>query len=712
VAPPEPELAALARLWDIQASYVDLDRRRHRASRESLLSILMALGAPLPSESATAAEVAAALADRRRQRWTRKAEPVTVAWGGWLGSLPLRLPAAGASGLLAVRLDLEGGEVRTAREDLDAARVRDRAEIDGQPYVRLEVGLRQRVPLGYHRLSVSAGPHEARSLVIAAPREAFSLGGGDAPRMWGVFGPLYAVHSETSLGIGDFRDLGELQEWVGGLGGRLVATLPLFATFLDEPFEPSPYSPVSRRFWSEAFVDVAALPELEVSPGARAALAEEARLLEDARRAPLVDYRRVAAAKRRVLGAAAQSLFGGPSARRDQLECFAAGHPALEDYATFRAACDTFRAPWQEWPGEARAGRLSAGEAPAAARDYHRYVQWIAERQLEAAGGAGGAGLLLDLPLGVHPGGYDVWRERGAFLPMATAGAPPDPLNAKGQDWGNPPLHPEGIREGGYAYPIACIRRLMSHSRILRVDHVMGLHRLFVLPPGRDARDGVYIRYRADENYAILCLESQRAGTVVVGEDLGTVPAYCRSAMAAHKVLRSYVGQWGITPAGLAPVPPDAVASINTHDMAPFAAFWRGIDIEERQALGLLTDEQARHGREERARQRQLLAKSLVAEGLLRPGVDADALGGEHDVLVAWVAFLARSAAAAVLVALEDLWGETASQNLPGTVTEHPNWRRRLRWPQEAIRSLPEVVGRLELLNDLRRRAGTAKETT
>jgi 4-alpha-glucanotransferase len=283
-------------------------------------------------------------------------------------------------------------------------------------------------------------------------------------------------------------------------------------------------------------------------------------------------------------------------------------------------------------------------------------------------------------------------------------------MNAKGQNWGNPPLDPEGVRAHGYAYVIDSIRRLMARSGVLRIDHVMGLHRLFVIPPGRDARGGVYIRYRPEENYAILCLESQRAGTMVVGEDLGTVPPECRRAMPAHRVYGCHVAQWGIRENGLERPAPDRVASIETHDMPPFAAWWRGIDITERLKLGLLTEEQAARDTTERERQRKLLVKALVREKLLkRPkaGVDPEA-----EVLGAWLAFLARTEARMVLVFLEDLWGETHSQNLPGTTNEHPNWRWRIPHSLEAIRSMPEVVGRLKLVHDLRTRAETAEEGT
>jgi 4-alpha-glucanotransferase len=301
----------------------------------------------------------------------------------------------------------------------------------------------------------------------------------------------------------------------------------------------------------------------------------------------------------------------------------------------------------------------------------------------------------------VHPAGYDVWRDREAFLARARTGAPPDLFNPRGQDWGTPPLHPEGIRTGGYAYQIACIRHLMAHSGVLRIDHIMGLHRIWVLPPGHDARDGVYVRYRGEENYAILCLESLRARAMVLGEDLGTVPGYVRAAMGAHRVHRSYVAMFEVTPDGLAPPPPDAFASVNTHDMAPFASFWSDRDIEERRGFGLLTEEQARNEAAERDELRRRLVAALVAGGFL-----GSARASEEEILDAWLAFLARSDARGVIVSLEDLWGEAASQNIPGTVDQHPNWRRRTALSLEEIASSPEVAGRLQAVGAFRACAG------
>ncbi|HLI57742.1 MAG TPA: 4-alpha-glucanotransferase, partial [Actinomycetota bacterium] len=354
----------------------------------------------------------------------------------------------------------------------------------------------------------------------------------------------------------------------------------------------------------------------------------------------------------------------------------------------------------------------------------HRYVQFLADGQIGGVAAEAQAALLFDLPLGGHPAGFDVWHYRGLFLTDLCTGAPPDPMNLTGQNWGNPPVHPDRARESGYAYFLACIRHLLAHGGVLRIDHVPGLHRMYVLPrSGTSPGDGAYLRSHADELYALLCLESHRArggrGAVIVGEDLGTVPAYIRAEMGRHGVYRCYVAEFGIdtgtgkTPDGqrmpgsqaggarLEPPPANSFASLNTHDVAPFAAFWRGTDIEELLSLGLLTQAQAEVRLTERAGQRQALVAALRSEGVLSGDTDP----AEGDVLEAWLTWLARTDAQAVVVTLEDLWGETGAQNLPGTTDEHPNWRRRTAMSLEAIRSSQTVLGRLNGVNVARREA-------
>src|SRR6185437_4523085 len=279
----------------------------------------------------------------------------------------------------------------------------------------------------------------------------------------------------------------------------------------------------------------------------------------------LIDYRAAAAAKRVVLEALLADLGG---ARLDAFEAHLRAHPDLAGYAEFRARCERERAGWRDWrrpdvPGHATAAR------------YHAYAQWLCEEQLGRVG-AGSAGPYLDMPLGVHPGGYDTWRFRELFAEGVSVGAPPDGFFRGGQDWGLAPLRPGRLREGGHAYPLACAAALCRHAAAARIDHVMGLHRTFWVPDGLPATEGVYVRYPFEELYAVLCIASALHGTRLVGEDMGTVPGGVRRTMAAHGLLRTYAVQSELGD-GADPfdrVPSAAMVGMNTHDMPTFAGFW------------------------------------------------------------------------------------------------------------------------------------------
>lgn len=704
----------LARLWGVQESYRDTEGHLRKASDEALVAVTAALGAPIPETGATSAEIETAMAARRREIWRQVVDPVLVARDGVLRSVSLRVPQQGASGAALFEITGEDGTAVSTAGDVHLRRLSGMAGVDGTVQVQVQVPVGLRLPLGYHRLEVSAAGRSGSALVISAPSRAPDPAG---ERQWGVFAPLWALHSAHSVGMGDLGDLRDLLAFVGGLGGSLVATLPLLANFLDELFEPSPYSPVSRLFWNEAYLDLRAVPEVAASGEASALLAEAHRRLAvpgsgGGNGDPgLVDYRAVAAAKRGVLAAALRALEEG-GRRREALEARAATKPALEAYATFRAACEHFRRPWTSWPQDARQGAFGPGEVPPETRAYHRFVQLLAEEQIQGVGAGTGASLLFDLPLGGHPAGFDVWAHQDLFVLRLTTGAPPDALNRGGQDWGNPPLHPDRLRSSGYAYPIACIRHLLAHSGALRIDHVMGLHRAYVLPRRDLAADGAYLRYHHEEAYALLCLEAHRAhggaGALLVGEDLGTVPDYVRRAMASRGLLRCYVGQFaievdGLAGPGLRPVPSDTFATLNTHDVASFAAWWRAEDLDRGLGLGLFGPEQAAALGAERAEAREAVVAGLRRAGLLGgQGPGAPGAHAESEVFDAWLTWLGRSPARAVAVSLEDLWGERAPQNIPGTTTQYPNWRRRAAHSLESIRCMPSVVGRLQSMDHAR----------
>ncbi len=694
-------LRELARAAGVEPTYRGWDGRTVVAGAGALAAVLAELGIVADGP----AQLGAVHAELERARYREVVPPVLVAWvdgegreaarGPLTVDVPLRVPADVDLGCELTLTTERGATARVAGRLFEAA-AHDHtwpASLGG----RVHCVRRGRIDVpggevGYHRLCWQIGERVGESTVIVAPTVAWGAPGRVPPR-WGVFAPLYAARRPERGAVGDLEVLTSLLRWVRGHGGHYVATLPLLAGFLDEPCQPSPYSPASRLFWNELYL----APAGELADDERAAA--RARW---AAGSP-IDYRAEYRARRARLDREAHAAWSEPTTRAALIA--AAEDGALLDYALFRALGERAGAPWSAWPAAWR-------EPPPAPRRWadlpaeldgvdlarvqsHVYGQWQAGRQLAALAAIGGddGGLYLDLPVGVNADAYELWRHRDQFLLGLSAGAPPDALFLGGQDWGLPPVAPQASRKDGHRYLIAAVRHHMSRARMLRVDHVMGLHRLYCVPRGFSAREGVYLRYPADELYAILTVESHRHRCALVGEDLGTVPDEVRPMMRRHGLASLYVGQFSMPAAiGQAPIPPtvEQVASLNTHDTPTLAGWWRGADIDDRRALGLITDAQVATERDERSTTRAALVAwagrgdVAAARKPSDPGVD-DALAC-RQVMTACTAGLAASPAHVVLVTVEDLWLEPAPQNVPGTSDERPNWRRP--W----ARSVDEVV--------------------
>jgi len=648
-------LLQLAKLYGVLTSYRDMWGRRREASADSVLLALQALGAPVESM----ADVGHAIRARRSELENRLVEPVITAWDGRLPEL--KLP--------------RNCELRIA--DCES------------PVPKFAIRNSQfEIPYGYHRLLVEARGQVHESLVISAPKRAFFP---LRSRAWGVFAPAYALGNLTA-----FESFGL---WIEKHGGRLAATLPLLACFMERPYEPSPYSPVSRLFWNEFYVDPSRAPEFE-------AAAKAAALPAAPPRRQLVDYAGEMRIQRRILEELARTFFSSAgSRRRAEFENFLKAHPAATDYARFRAATDRMQQGWRGWPERMRAGDLRPEDYSEEAFRYHLYAQWLTQEQISALAAkfrSRGALLYLDLPLGIHPDGYDVWRHRDLFLKGMSGGSPPDPVFTVGQNWGFPPMNPQTMRTSFHRYTIAYIQNHLQYAGLLRIDHVMGLHRLYCIPDGMPGERGVYVEYPAEELYAILSLESHKRRAGIVGENLGTVPPEVNRAIVRHNIQQMYVVQYEISADpkrdALRTPPAHSVAGLNTHDMPPFRAFLDGLDIPDRLDLGFLDPEGARRERKSRERLRKALTRFLRERGLLKSLPAAS----PEEIFRACLEFLGRSPAAVVLVNLEDLWQETNPQNIPSTGDRRPNWRRRLRYSVEELEGLDGARTMLEMLNSVR----------
>ncbi len=608
-----------------------------------------------------------------RAKWSEVVPPVVLAWDGRL-TLPITVPAQ-LDSEWECEVTTEQGNVFRAHGRLFELPADSHAWPGGVVHCVRRANLWLEGDLGYHSVTWKIGKASGDALVIAAPTKGHG-GPGHAQRSWGVFAPVYGLASAESGEAGDLATLRTLVDAVARRGGRYVATLPVLAAFLEEPYAFSPYSPASRLFWNELYLDLRkAAADVGVAvPGAPPIHADRP-----------IDYRAQYRWRRPVIDeiakrVAAQPTFGAT------IDAWAR-ETHVYDYAAFRAIGESERKGWHSWPTKLRDGtKLAVTRNDALALgvdagrlDTHVVAQWLMQSQLEDLA-KGNVGLYLDLPVGVNSDAYEVWRWRKLFLLDLAAGAPPDALFLGGQNWGLPPLSPIALRRDRYRYFIRCLRHHMKVAGMLRIDHVMGLFRLYCVPHGRPATDGVYIRYHHEELLAIVTLESMRARCAVAGEDLGTVPDHVRPAMTRHGMYRLHVGQWSFpSRPGDAPEPSpaEAVASLNTHDTATFAGWWRGKDIEDMRDLKLINEKQERDDRVLRERQKTAIL------AYVKPDPVSDSLTEVERAMVAMTTDLAIGPAEIVLVALDDLVLDPIGHNVPGTVEQRPNWQRRVQsWNQ------------------------------
>ncbi|ASO18945.1 4-alpha-glucanotransferase [Actinoalloteichus hoggarensis] len=656
------ELAALAEEHGVATWYEDWRHQRVDVDPTVVVAVLGRLGVDASTPVAVRAALAAAAERRSRM-------PATIV-----------LRQGESSGLTGPAvIELEDGRVRA---------VVDRLPTD--------------LPLGWHRLRTG---DEFTTLVVA-PRAVPRV-----PRAWGWMVQLYALHSTGSWGIGDYGDLRELLgRSATELGADVVLLNPLHAPALTEPVQPSPYSPSSRRFANPLYLRIAELAEYQAAP---ASVRERIDALAIPAAADRIDYDAVWQAKQ----AALELLWpsAGPLDLTDQ--------PALRDFATFAALAERHGADWRDWPADLRDPRspaVDAARAELADRvGFHAWSQRCCVEQLDAAHRAGRdagmrVGVIADLAVGVTPDGADSWALQDVLATEVSVGAPPDDFNQQGQRWGLPPWRPDRLAELGYAPYRDMLRAVLSRADGIRIDHVLGLWRLWWVPPGETADRGTYVRYDADAMLGILALEAVRAGAVVIGEDLGTVPDGVTEALHEREILSSSVLWFQRAeeddpelPAGTL-LPPSrwrefAAASVSTHDLPTAAGFLRGEHVRVRAELGVLTaDIETERARADAERAEFVAYLSdegvLPVRGSTNPGAVAErtAEPSEEEIILAMHALLARTPARLLFASPYDLVGEPRQPNLPGTVDEYPNWR------------LPLPVTLDELLTDPRVRAAAA----
>ena len=630
-------LRALAAEMGVHTRYTDGLGKPVRVAPETLVRVCAALGAPVSS----ARDAADALRSRRAARGPGLVPPVLVAWNGALPPI-----AVGSGARAEVRLE-DGTFVRLA---------------SGRGVVRT----RRRLPFGYHGLTLESAGKRETATVIAAPVRAFRRRGSH--RSWGVGAHLAALRSARSRSLGDLRDLESLCRWLGERGGDVVTLLPLNPTFNTEWPEPSPYSPVSRLFWSELILDLGDAHRPTAAPS-------------------MLDVTRADAEVR-------AALTNRPAPPASQLD------EELVRYAQFRGAQVRLGRNWRAWPARARAGVLEPDEVDAAEERFHLVAQTEVRRQLgdlRERLERRGFRLGLDLAVGGHPDGYDPWSRQSLFGDGMSVGAPPDLGFPSGQDWGFSPVLPEASRREGHRYLAATIAHQASLAGLLRVDHIMAWTRLYWIPHGFPLHQGTYVSYPADELFAVLALESDRHRCEVVGENLGNVPREIDEALPRHRIWGMYLAEFQASEDPKVAPPGSAdVALVGTHDTPTLAGWLAATDVPERVHYKLLPAEAVSAVRAERTR-----AVGRLCRRLRRSPDDP------RGLLSALLEWLGRSRSPLFVPWLEDLWLEPRRVNLPGTrSSDRPNWQGPMRKLLDEIFTDTGIDTLLRRLNRARRGGG------
>ncbi len=627
----------LRQLRGIEREYFDFRGQHRQVSDDSLEKILACFSHSLGDDHALLEE-ARSLSERDWRRVLPPAVVVRPSRSRVIGVTLLRpLPAR-----IAWRIELEEGGDHADSFQPDELPVLDEKPLDELHFCRLAFELPAGIPLGYHRIRLTAenGAPLADSSLIIVPEHCYEPPAMAAGRrLWGLSLQLYSLRSSRNWGIGDFTDLADLARQAAGLGADVIGLNPLHALFPSDPDHCSPYGPASRQFLNPIYIDPVAVPEYARCDAARLHVESGGfpKRLRTMRAASHVDYAGVSAAKDEVLRMLFRTLEeNGEPDRRNAFELFldSAGSE-LKKLCIFYALQEYFSKSgraggWQGWPAAYQ--DPESGTVAAFAADhresvrYHAYLQWIAQAQLSAAEEAAAEagmeiGLYRDLAVGVSGGGADTWADPGLFASDASVGAPPDALALQGQDWGIPPMRPDVLRERGYRPFIELLRANMGHGGALRIDHVMVLYRLWWVPRDCTSAEGTYVYYDLDALMGILALESQRHHCLVIGEDLGTVPEAIRHAMPDYGVYSYRVFFFEEDPDGMPRRPENypekALVTVSTHDLPPLASYWAATDVELRTRLSLYPDEELRRSTlAERVDQLRRILKMLGHYGL------------------------------------------------------------------------------------------------
>ncbi len=690
----DPSLTALADRLGVACAYHDWVGNFVTVEDSTVVAVLAALGVHADTEE----DRVAAISELDRKHWSRALPPAIVVRSGTEAPFWVHV-THGAPAQVWMRL--EDGSTRSDIRQAD--NFTPPFDLGGRLIGEATFVLPADLPLGYHRVHLRSGDAEFDTPLIVTPAWLGLPQRIGHRRVWGLATQLYSVRSQGSWGVGDLTDLADLAVWAGSQHqAGFVLVNPLHAAAPTEPMEPSPYLPTSRRFVNPLYLRVEAIPEYAQLPTRGPVDMLRAGCASRAAESGIIDRDAAWAAKRPAL----TLLYRVPRSAGRQLafEAFKRREgSALDDFATWCALAEKHGADWRRWPPD-----LQHPDSPAVADftasnhhavDFHRWLQWqlddqLAQAQSQALRTGMALGIMADLAVGVHPSGADAWSLRDVLAPGVTAGAPPDEFNQLGQDWSQPPWRPDRLEELGYQPFRDLIAAVLRHAGGVRIDHIIGLFRLWWIPAGAPPTSGTYVRYDHDAMIGIVALEAHRAGAVVVGEDLGTVEPWARDYLRDRGLLGTSILWFEIDPDGRGPLPAErwrelCLSSVTTHDLPPTAGYLAGEHVRLRDELGLLTRGAEEELADDRTAQQGWLAE-LRRVGLL--GDEAGADGAEADrVVIALYRYLGRTPSRLLALSLPDAVGERRTQNQPGTTNEYPNWRVPLGGPEGTSLLLEDV---------------------
>ena len=693
-AAPSPRLVELAHAHGVATEYWDWQGQHVTVTAPAITAVLTALGVDSDGDE----QVERALTEVDLAPWRRTLPATVVAREGWTPWVFAHVPAGTG---IRLTVHLEDGSVREVRQ-VDRW-VPDR-DVDGVAVGEATFELPGDLPLGWHRIvaDVDAAPMDPRSVdatLVVTPHRLELPPALARGRAVGLMAQLYQVRSAGSWGVGDLGDLAELAAWAATEhDADFVLINPLHAAQPVAPMEPSPYLPTTRRFVNPLYLRVADVPETaDLDDAASAKVAAFGAVATALNSVDRINRDDAWAAKREALWIV---FSAGRTAERDQAfaEFCAREGSGLTTFATWCAIADDHGLPWTTWPEELQDPDSVAvalyREDHLEAVTFHQWLQWQLEEQLAGAQRTAQEagmplGIVHDLAVGVHPVGADAWGLGDALATGVTVGAPPDQFNQLGQDWSQPPWRPDRLAELGYGPFRDMVRTVLRDSGGIRVDHIIGLFRLWWIPAGGTPADGTYVHYDHEALLGILVLEAQRAGAVVIGEDLGVVAPHVRDYMSERGLIGTSIlwFEWE----GDRPKPPEhyrdlCLSTVTTHDLPPSAGYLLLEHIAIRESLGLLT----RPVKEERAIEEASIARlrdACIERGLLSPDAVADVVA----VVAALHRWMALTPSRMVAVALADVVGDRRAINQPGTSDEYPNWRVPLAGPDGEVVSLEDV---------------------